>query len=153
MFFVKQLEPMAIMQGMQYLQDTIAIDPAEPLAYAGLALGYNTIGHGLSAHDAFPKAIAAAEKALTLDELSGEAWAALAEAQLYYEWDWQTSEQTFQRAMQLSPSLDHSYAHYAYLLMLLGRSEEAIEMSGIAPITAARRAGSTYGGRSVRILT
>ncbi len=129
MFFVKQLEPMAIMQGMQYLQDTIAIDPAEPLAYAGLALGYNTIGHGLSAHDAFPKAIAAAEKALTLDELSGEAWAALAEAQLYYEWDWQTSEQTFQRAMQLSPSLDHSYAHYAYLLMLLGRSEEAIEIS------------------------
>ncbi|MDJ0906370.1 MAG: hypothetical protein QNI96_10150 [Woeseiaceae bacterium] len=129
MFFVKQLNPMAIMQGMQYLQDTIAMDPAEPLAYAGLALGYNTIGHGLSAHEAFPKAIAAAEKALTLDELSGEAWAALAEAQLYYEWDWQAAEKTFKRAMQLSPSLDHSYAHYAYLLMLLGRSEEAIEIS------------------------
>lgn len=129
MFFVKQLNPEAIMQGMQYLQDTIGIDPAEPLAYAGLALGYNTIGHGVSSHDAFPKAIAAAEKALQLDELSGEAWAALAEAQLYYSWDWQEAEKTFQRAIQLSPSLDHTYAHYAYLLMLLGRSKEAIEVS------------------------
>lgn len=129
MFFVKQLNPEAIMQGMQYLQDTIGIDPAEPLAYAGLALGYNTIGHGVSSHDAFPKAIAAAEKALQLDELSGEAWAALAEAQLYYSWDWQEAEKTFQRAIQLSPSLDHTYAHYAYLLTLLGRSKEAIEVS------------------------
>ena len=129
MFFVKQLNPEAIMQGMQYLHETIGIDPAEPLAYAGLALGYNTIGHGVSSHDAFPKAIAAAQKALEIDELSGEAWAALAEAQLYYEWDWQKAEQTFLRAIQLSPSLDHTYAHYAYLLLLLGRSDKAIEVS------------------------
>jgi TolB-like protein/Flp pilus assembly protein TadD len=126
MFFVKQFQPGSMKQGLQYLQDAISINPAEPLAYAGLALGYNTIGHGVSAHDAFPKAIAAAEKALELDELSGEAWAALAEAQLYYEWDWQRSEQTFQRAIQLSPSLDHTYAHYAFLLTLLDRGEAAI---------------------------
>jgi len=129
MFFVKQLEPAAIMKGMEYLHEAVAIDPREPLAYAGLALGYNTIGHGVSSHDAFPKAIAAAEKALELDDLSGEAWAALAEAQLYYDWDWATSEKNMLRAMQLSPSLDHVQAHYSYLLMLLGRSEEAIEMS------------------------
>ncbi len=129
MYFVKRLDGPSIMQGMQYLHETVAIDPREPLAYAGLALGYNTIGHGVSAHDAFPKAIAAAEKALELDELSGEAWAALAEAQLYYDWDWDKSEKTFQRAIQLSPSLDHAYAHYAYLLMLQGRTDEAIEAS------------------------
>ena len=80
MFFVKQLDGAAIMKGMEYLHEAVAIDPREPLAYAGLALGYNTIGHGVSSHDAFPKAIAAAEKALELDDLSGEAWAALAEA-------------------------------------------------------------------------
>jgi len=129
MFFVKQLDGPAIMKGMEYLHEAVAIDPREPLAYAGLALGYNTIGHGVSSHDAFPKAIAAAEKALELDELSGEAWAALAEAQMYYGWDWEASEKTFLRAMQLSPSLDHAYAHYAYLLVLMGRNEEAIEVS------------------------
>jgi TolB-like protein/tetratricopeptide (TPR) repeat protein len=129
MFFVKQLNPAAIMKGMEYLHEAVAIDPREPLAYAGLALGYNTIGHGVSSHDAFPKAITMAEKALELDELSGEAWAALAEAQLYYDWDWEKSEKTFLRAIQLSPSLDHAYAHYAYLLTLMGRIDEAIEIS------------------------
>jgi TolB-like protein/Flp pilus assembly protein TadD len=129
MHFVKQLDLQAIETGLGYLQDAISLNPREPLAYAGLALGYNTIGHGVSSHDAFPRAIAAAEKALELDELSGEAWAGLAEAQLYYDWDWEKSEKTFLRAIQLSPSLDHAYAHYAYLLMLLGRTEEAIEIS------------------------
>lgn len=129
MFFVKQLDGTAIMQGMDYLHEAVAIEPRESLAYAGLALGYNTIGHGVSAHDAFPKAMAAAEKALEIDDLSGEAWAALAEAQLYYDWDWATAEKNMQRALQLSPSLDHAYAHYAYLLLLVGRSDEAIEVS------------------------
>ena len=129
MFFVKQLNGAAIMKGMEYLHEAVAIDPREPLAWAGLALGYNTIGHGVSSHDAFPKAIAAAEKALELDELSGEAWAALAEAQLYYDWDWANAEKSMLRALQLSPSLDHAHAHYAYLLMLLGRNDEAVEIS------------------------
>ena len=132
MFFVKQLEPGAITKGMDYLHEAVAIDPREALAYAGLALGYNTIGHGVSSHDAFPKAIAAARKALEIDELSGEAWAALAEAQLYYEWNWAAAEKNMQRALQLSPSLDHVYAHYAYLLMLVGRNEEALEASEMA---------------------
>ncbi len=129
MFFVKRLDPESIMRGLEYLHNTVSIDPREPLAYAGLALGYNTIGHGVSAHDAFPKAKAAAEKALEIDALSGEAWAALAEAQLYYDWDWETSEKNMLRALQLSPSLDHVHAHYAYLLMLLGRVDEAIDSS------------------------
>jgi TolB-like protein len=126
MFLMKQLTAEGTAKGLQYLHEAIAADPREPLAYAGLALGYNTIGHGVDSHGAFPKAIAAARKALELDEYSGEAWAALAEAQMYYQWDWQASERSFQRALQLSPSLDHAHAHYAYLLTLYGRMEEAI---------------------------
>jgi TolB-like protein/Flp pilus assembly protein TadD len=127
MYFIKQLYPEAFTTGLEYLHDAVALDPREPLAYAGLALGYNTIGHGVNAHGAFPKALAAADKALQLDELSGEAWAALAEAQLYYEWDWEAAEKNMLRALQLSPSLDHVYAHYAYLLFLLDRKDEGIE--------------------------
>lgn len=143
MFFVKQLDPAVIPRGLDFLHEAIGIDPREPLAYAGLALGYNTIGHGLDAHGAFPKALAAAEKALEIDEYSGEAWAALAEAQLYYEWDWTTAEASMLRALQLSPSLDHVHAHYAYLLVLLGRidesffhAEKARELSPLDPLWA-----------------
>ena len=143
MFFVKQLDPSVIPKGLDYLHEAIGVDPRDPLTYAALALGYNTIGHGISAHDAFPKALAAAEKALQLDEYSGEAWAALAEAQLYYNWDWAQSEASMLRAMQLSPSLDHVRAHYAYLLILQGRvdesfvyAEQARDLSPLDPLWA-----------------
>ena len=126
MYFAKQLNPVAIETGFALLDEAIDVDPRQPLAYAGLALGYLTIGHGINAHDAFPKARAAANKALQLDEYSGEGWAALAEAQMYYDWDWETANASMKKALQLSPSLDVMYAHYAYLLILYGEMEEGI---------------------------
>ena len=104
MFFAKQLDPAVIPRGLDFLHEAIGIDPREPLAYAGLALGDNTIGHGLDAHTAFPKALAAAEKALEIDEYSGEAWAALAEAQLYYDWDWTNAVEAGQHLANLAPA-------------------------------------------------
>jgi TolB-like protein/tetratricopeptide (TPR) repeat protein len=123
MYFLKQYTPKGIEKGLSYLHKAVELDPANARAYAGLALGYNTIGHGIG-RGAFPKALAAARQALALDEYSGEAWAALAEAQLYYEYDWEESERSFKRAIQLAPSLDHAHAHYAFLLALLGRWDE-----------------------------
>lgn len=132
MYFTKQLNPTSIEQGFVYLNEAINISPREPLAYAALALGYNTIGHGINAHDAFPKALAAARKALEIDEYSGAGWAALAEAQMYYDWDWKTAEESMLRALQLSPSLDQVHAHYAYLKLLQGKIDEAIAESETA---------------------
>lgn len=126
MYFAKQFSPEAIEKGFEFLNEAIDVDPRQSLAYAGLALGYNTIGHGINAHDAFPRARAAALKALEIDEYSGEGWAALAEAQMYYDWDWETSKSSMLKALQLSPSLDQMHAHYAYLLVLYGRMEEGI---------------------------
>lgn len=127
LYFVKQFDPAAIEHGFELLNEAITLDPREPLAYAGLALGYNTIGHGINAHGAFPQARAAAEKALELDQYSGEAWAALAEATMYYDWDWDAAYEMMQKALQLSPSLDQMHAHFAYLLLLDGRIDEAID--------------------------
>jgi tetratricopeptide (TPR) repeat protein len=140
MYYLKQYSPGGLKKGLEYLTLAVEKDPANPRAYAGLALGYNTIGHGIG-RDAFPKALAAARQALKLDEHSGEAWAALAEAQLYHDYDWEASDRSFRRALQLSPSLDHAHAHYAYLLALLGRWEEvfvhaekAMELSPLDPL-------------------
>jgi TolB-like protein/Tfp pilus assembly protein PilF len=139
MYFLKQYTPEGIRKGLGFLQQAVERDPANPRAYAGLALGYNTIGHGIG-RDAFPKALAAARQALALDGDSGEAWAALAEAQLYHDYDWEESASSFRRALQLAPSLDHAHAHYAYLLALLRRwdqafdhMEMAIELSPLDP--------------------
>jgi TolB-like protein/tetratricopeptide (TPR) repeat protein len=129
MYFLKALDPMTMEKGFQHLHEAIEKGPRDPLAYAGLALGYNIVGHGVDTHGAFPSAAAAARKALELDDQSGEAWAALAEAQLYYDYDWASAEKSFLRAMQLSPNFDDTFAHYAYLLTLLDRVDEGLEMS------------------------
>ncbi|HSM68763.1 MAG TPA: hypothetical protein VK830_03540, partial [Xanthomonadales bacterium] len=126
MYFLKQAGPNSIAKGMPYLQQAVELDPGNARAWAGLALGYNTIGHNFG-EDAFPKAMASARRALELDEYSGEAWAALAEAQVYYGYDWAQSDRSYARAIQLAPSLDEAHAHYAYLLALLGRWEEAMQ--------------------------
>jgi len=75
---------------------------------------------------------AAAEKAIELDPLLAEAHAALAMA---YSRDgqWEQSERNFRRAIELDPSRSASYGDFAmYLLLVLGRSEEALHQLRVA---------------------
>ena len=46
---------------------------------------------------------------------------------IYYEWDFSGGEEAFLRALALNPSLVDAHYHYAWLLELLLRNEEAIE--------------------------
>lgn len=126
MYFIRQYTPEGIEKGLPYLHQAVELDPGNARAYAGLALGYNRIGHGFG-RDAFPKALAAARQALELDEHLGEAWSALAEAKLYHEYDYTGAQRAFQRALQLAPSLDEAHGHYGALLSLLGRWEETFQ--------------------------
>jgi TolB-like protein/Tfp pilus assembly protein PilF len=127
MFYVSQNTPESFEKGMQHLHQAVEIDPAEPLAYAGLAQGYITLGHGgAELHDAFQRARAAAEQALRLEPDMAEAVAALAHVALYYEWDWPRAEELFERALELNPSLAMTHYHYAWYLALFDRLEEAI---------------------------
>jgi tetratricopeptide (TPR) repeat protein len=127
MFYVSQNTPEAFEKGMRYLHQAVELDPAEPLAYAWLAEGYITLGHGGSEQlDAFPRARAAAEQALKLQPDMPEAVGVLAHVALYYEWDWARAEQLFQRALELNPSVAMTQYHYAWYLALFDRQDEAI---------------------------
>jgi len=114
-------------QGLAYLNQAIERDPADPLAYAGLALGYATIGHSSEpTPDCWPRARAAALTALRLDETLAEGHSALATVKTYYERDWEGAEQAFLRANELNPNLAMNHYHYAWYLALFGRLDEAI---------------------------
>lgn len=125
MFHLNQFTAEGITKGLAYLNDAVARDPADPLAYAGLALGYSLIGHSTGPRESFPRAKAAALKALERDPDLAEAHAALAEIRLYYDWDWNGAEASFRRALHLNPSLDFAHAHYAWYLQLVGRMDES----------------------------
>ncbi|MEE9464716.1 MAG: tetratricopeptide repeat protein, partial [Candidatus Neomarinimicrobiota bacterium] len=128
MYFVQRATPEAHERGMAYLHEAVENDPADPLAYAGLAFGYVTVGHSHAATpDAWQRAREAALRALRLDETLAEGHAALADVKLYYEWDWEGAEQAFQRANELNPNLAMNHYHYAWYHALFGRLDEAIE--------------------------
>ncbi len=113
--------------GLRFLHEAVDRDPGDALAQAGLALGYATLGHGATPQvDAWPRARAAALRAIALDPNLAEGYAALADVKLYMEWDWAGAEQAFRRANELSPSLATTHYNYSWYLALFGRWDEAI---------------------------
>lgn len=122
-----QLTEEGMKKGLKYLHEAVRIDPGEPFAYAGLALGYMEIAHGpLNPGDAYVKAEWAARQALKLGPELAETQLALAELCIYYTWKFDEGEQYFTRALQINPNLSLAHYHYSWLLFLLGRNEEAI---------------------------
>jgi len=110
----------------QFLQ-SIDKDPGYARSYAGLADTYAVMAeYYVEPPDRLiPKARAAALKALSLDERSAEAHASLALIAQNYDWDWQTADQEFRRAIELDPNYATGHHWYAEHLAFEGRFDEA----------------------------
>ncbi len=107
----------------------IAVDPNYALAYAGLADAYNLAPvFGIATPvEAFPKAEAAAERALSIDEGLGQAHTALAFARAHFDYDWVAAEHEFRRGIELDPNSADAHLFYSNsYLSPLSRHEEAI---------------------------
>jgi serine/threonine-protein kinase len=120
-------------KGMQYLNEAVEADPGDALAWAGLASGYVTLGHGPAPPEGvWSLARAAVDRALGLDPDLAEAHAASADIMLYGEWDWEGAEREFGRANELNPSMPMNHYHYAWYLYLFDRWDEAVEEHELA---------------------
>ena len=108
-------------------------DPQYAAAWAGLAEAYAMLGYfGFAPGDAmFPKARAAARRALELDPRIGGAHAALGQA-LAADREWAEAERAYRRALELDPGNATVHQWYGLLLAYLGRSREAAEHTGHA---------------------
>jgi TolB-like protein/tRNA A-37 threonylcarbamoyl transferase component Bud32/Flp pilus assembly protein TadD len=114
-------------EAINYFNQAVGQNPANALAWAGLAGCYVILGHGLSPDpEVWPLARAAAERAIRLDSMSAEGWAALANFKAYSERDWEGAEEAFRKADELNPSLAWNHYHYAWYLAMFGRVEEAV---------------------------
>jgi len=113
-----------------YFQRAIDADPSYANAYAGLAESYLLIplfGAG-TPREFFPKASAAARRAIELDETSAEGHAALGNLYCMDDFNPPASEKEFQRAIALDPN--YATAHHWFsnsLLVTMGRFDEAIK--------------------------
>ncbi|MEP6703270.1 MAG: tetratricopeptide repeat protein, partial [Acidobacteriota bacterium] len=123
-----KLTPPEIQIGISYLQQAIQVDPKYALAYAGLSDSYRSfaVAGDLLPSEYLPKAKAAAQKAIELDDTLPEAHTALGVAICWGDWDWRGAETEYQRAIELNPNSADAYLYYAHLLSNLGRHEEAL---------------------------
>ncbi|MGH9866130.1 MAG: tetratricopeptide repeat protein, partial [Candidatus Acidiferrales bacterium] len=76
-----------------------------------------------------PKARTAALHALQIDETVAEAHTSLALIAENYDYDWQTAEKEYQRAIQLDPNYATAHQWYAECLAFQGRFDEAFRES------------------------
>jgi serine/threonine-protein kinase len=118
-----------IKKGIEYFQQAIEHDPTYALAYAGLADAYSFLASstgGWSPRDAYPKAKAAAEKALQIDETLGEAHASFGFIYLLYDWNFAAAEREFKKAIELNPNYPNAHDGYGFYLKATGKHAEAI---------------------------
>jgi len=122
-----KLTPENLDTALEYFQLALKKDPNCVLAYAGIAYVWLSRGEtGVPPHEAFPKAKAAALKAIELDDTLAEAHQVLASVRLAYEWDWAGAEREFQRALELNPNLAEARFFYGDFLISVGRSREGL---------------------------
>ena len=128
-FLDKSPNPAALAKSIEYFDEALRLDPANAAAYAGLADAYGILGWtfsaGLAPREAYPKALAAAERALALDERLAAAHVALARIRSKYEWNWQAAEASFKRALELDPNASAAHESYFDFLSAMGRNDEA----------------------------
>lgn len=125
----KQRNAQSLRKAIESFQQAIELDQDYALAYAGLADCYGLVSiYGAAPPRAMmPKAKAAALKALQLDESLAEAHTSLAVSLAWFDWDWQTAELAFKRALELNPNYSIAWHWYgSVLLSATGRHEEAL---------------------------
>jgi TolB-like protein/DNA-binding winged helix-turn-helix (wHTH) protein/Flp pilus assembly protein TadD len=117
-------------KAIDYFNQAIEKDPSYAQAYAGLTDSYALAGdwkYGvLAPKEAYPKAKAAAIRAIELDNTLGEAHISLAFCLDGFDWDFASAGKEFTRGIELSPGYPTGYEWYGWHLASLGRNDEAV---------------------------
>jgi tetratricopeptide (TPR) repeat protein len=115
-------------RAVDFFNQAIASHPRYAKAYAGLADCYNLLREysAMPASQAWPLAIAAARKAVELDESSADAHTSLAFALFYGALDTAGGEREYRRAIELNPDSANAHHWYATSLVVQGRYRESL---------------------------
>ena len=123
-----QRTPQSLNRALDDFTQAIVHDPNDAKSYAGLADTYNLlqIFSTLPLADSYPRAIAAARRAIALDDSLAEAHRALAFSEFYGLGDWRDSEKEFLRAIQLDPKDPLTRCWYGNAFAMPGRFEDSL---------------------------
>jgi TolB-like protein/DNA-binding winged helix-turn-helix (wHTH) protein/tetratricopeptide (TPR) repeat protein len=127
-FFATTRTRASLAKAIALLTEAIRIDPNYASAYAALADCYQLQGFYdfVPPSDAYPRAKAAAQKALSLDDSIGEAHVSLLSILTDYDWDWKGAEREFKTTVAIDPNYAVAYQYYGYALFGMNRGEEGL---------------------------
>jgi DNA-binding winged helix-turn-helix (wHTH) protein/tetratricopeptide (TPR) repeat protein len=127
-FYWEKRTPDDLNKAVDSFTQAIVHDPTYAPAYVGLADCYNLMREYtlMPANEAYPRALAAAKKAVELDDQSSEAHASLAFALFWGKWDAAGAEREFRRAIGLNPENPVAHHWYATFLSAGGRHVQAL---------------------------
>ena len=114
--------------GIKYYQQAVDLDPNYALAYVGLSDAYRTLtlAGEMPPTEFFPKAKAAAQKAVELDDSLAEAHSNLGASVAWNDWDWNAAEVQYKRALELNPNYADAHLFYGTLLLFRKQIPEAL---------------------------
>jgi TolB-like protein/Flp pilus assembly protein TadD len=136
-----------LLKAAEYFEQARAVDPQFALAHAGLADSYSLLGYYgfLAPCETYPKAMAAANRAIEIDPSLGEAHASLGYIHLTYDWDLYAARSEFLRAIQLAPNYAPAHYGYAFTFSVQGdwdkafaEIEKSLEVDPLSPLTNAQ---------------
>ena len=132
-FYWNKRTEAATQTALAYFQQAIEKDPTDALAFTGLADSYMSLAltealqEVLAPREAIPKARAAVDRVLQIDDTLAEPHASLAHIKFQYERDWLGAEKEFKRAIELNPNYANAHHWYALSLMWMGRPDQALD--------------------------
>jgi tetratricopeptide (TPR) repeat protein len=120
--------PDDLTQAVDFFTQSIVHDPGYAAPYVGLADSYNLLREysAMPPEEAFPRARAAAMKAIELDPNSADAHNSLAFASFWGFFDAATADREFNRAIELDPNFPRAHHWYATFLIEMLRTQEAV---------------------------
>jgi adenylate cyclase len=152
-FFWNVRTPESLQKAIGCFEQSVAADPSYALPHSGVADTYHLLAlYGMMrAADAYPRAKAAALRALEIDPHMAEGHSSLACVAFSHEHDWLLAEREFETAIQLDPSYVPAHHWYSWFLVAMNRRDEAaevirraVELEPLSPIILARAGHILY---------
>jgi len=133
-YYSARMQADAFRKALSCFEEAIEKAPLYAPAHAAAATAYHLLAgySALPPAEGYERARSLARRALELDDRNAEANKVLAVVAFEHDWDWQATERSFRRALELNPNYAIARADFAWSLSYLGQHEAAIAQARMA---------------------